>query len=93
MGAFPWPTKQKIIYIITGIGYIYDKVLDEGIAALFNIFNNPQLVPNSSFILSDNQNSIKKLENEAWYQKLDLKTKFELLRNGIKVNNCIPTKM
>lgn len=30
------------------------------------------------------------LVNHHIYQKLDLKTKLELLRNGIKVNDCIP---
>ena len=32
--------EKKIIYIISGIGYIYDRVLDEGIEKLFRIFNN-----------------------------------------------------
>ena len=66
-------TKQKIVYIITGIGYIYDRVLDEGIEKLFKIFNNEYKLDNSYFILADNYSSMKKLENEAWFKKIPVK--------------------
>ncbi len=62
-------TKQKIVYVITGIGYIYDRVLDEGIQELFGIFENKYPLNNSYFILADNAISMNKLEKEAWYQK------------------------
>ena len=61
-------TKQKIIYIITGIGYIYDRVLDEGIKTLFDIFQGKIALDNSYFILADNYVSMRKLEKEEWYQ-------------------------
>ena len=75
-------TKQKIVYIITGIGYIYDRVLDEGIETLFKIFNNEYKLPNSYFILADNYISMKKLENEKWYQNLNI-------NNGIWIGDGI----
>ena len=75
-------TKQKIVYIITGIGYIYDRVLDEGIETLFKIFNNEYKLENSFFILSDNYTSMKRLENETWYTNMNNK-------NGIWINQGI----
>ena len=75
-------TKQKIIYIITGIGYIYDRVLDEGIETLFKIFNNEYKLNNSFFILADNYSSMKKLEEEKWYKK-------QSINNGIWINQGI----
>ena len=64
-------TKQKIIYIITGIGYVYDRVLDEGIEQLFSILDGSTVLPNSYFILADNYVSMRKLEKEPWYQYAD----------------------
>ena len=64
-------TKQKVIYIITGIGYIYDRVLDEGIEKLFEIFNDNSKLLNTHFILSDNMSSFRKLEQEEWYKNMD----------------------
>ena len=78
-------TKQKIVYIITGIGYIYDRVLDEGIETLFKIFNNEYKLPNSYFILSDNYVSMKKLENETWYKNINI-------NNGLWIGNGFETQ-
>ena len=81
-------TKQKIIYIISGIGYIYDRVLDEGIEKLFKIFNNEYKLDNSFFILSDNYSSMKKLENEEWYKKLTINNGI-WIDQGINIQNII----
>ena len=78
-------TKQKIIYIITGIGYVYDRVLDEGIETLFKIFNNEYKLNNSYFILADNYTSMKKLENEAWFKK-------QTTKNGIWIGQGLNTQ-
>ena len=81
-------TKQKIIYIITGIGYIYDRVLDEGIETLFKIFNNEYKLDNSFFILADNYTSMKKLENEEWYKKQNINNGI-WIDQGINIQNII----
>ena len=78
-------TKQKIVYIITGIGYIYDRVLDEGIEKLFKIFNNEYKLDNSYFILADNYTSLKRLENEVWFKKITTK-------NGIWLDTGIASQ-
>ena len=83
-------TKQKIIYIITGIGYVYDKVLDEGIEILFKIFNGEYNLPNSHFILADNYTSMKKLENETWYKKQIIKTGL-WISQGVNTQTIIKT--
>ncbi len=62
-------TKQ-LIYVIIGIGRIYDKVLDEGIEKLFNIFTNVDKFTKSSFIIVDNYSVFKKTMNEPWYSKI-----------------------
>lgn len=63
-------TKNKIIYILIGIGYIYDKVLDEGINALYEIFNNVDKYQNSYFVLIDNLSSYKRIMTETWYRNI-----------------------
>ena len=63
-------TKQ-MIYVIIGIGRIYDKVLDEGIEKLFKIFNSVESFTKSSFILIDNYSAFKKSMNEPWYSKIE----------------------
>ena len=67
-------TKQKIIYIITGVGFIYDRVLDEGIQKLFDMFAGKIKLPNSYFILADNLVSMRKFEKEGWYQSINRKS-------------------
>ena len=58
----------KIFYFIVGIGYIYDKVLDEGIKVLSDILLKSNYFTNSYFILIDNYNSYRKIIKEKWYQ-------------------------
>lgn len=59
------------IYLLIGIGYIYDKVLDEGINSLFSIFNNLEKYPNSYFIFIDNYTSYRKIMKEKWYKNVN----------------------
>ena len=63
-------TKQ-MIYVLIGIGRVYDKVLDEGIEKLFNILNNVNEYPKSSFIVIDNYSVYRKIMKEEWYQKVN----------------------
>lgn len=60
---------KNIIYVIIGIGRIYDKVLDEGIEYLFKIFDNVNAYKKSSFIIIDNYSSFRKTMEEQWYKK------------------------
>ena len=60
---------KRMIYVIIGIGRIYDKVLDEGIEVLFNIFNNVEKYKKSSFIIIDNYSIFRKTMTEDWYKK------------------------
>ena len=60
--------KKQMIYVIIGIGRIYDKVLDEGIEYLFKIFNNVEAYKKSSFIIIDNYSAFRKTLNENWYK-------------------------
>ena len=62
------------IYVLIGIGYIYDKVLDEGIDALFSIFNNLNSYKNSYFIFVDNYSSYKRIMKEKWYDTVNNKS-------------------
>ena len=59
--------KGPIIYMILGIGYIYDRVLDEGIEALFKVFSNISNINNSYFVFVDNYSSYKKVMQEKWF--------------------------
>ncbi len=61
-------TKQ-MIYVVIGIGRIYDKVLDEGIESLFQIFDNVEQYTKSSFIIIDNFSIFRKTMKEVWYKK------------------------
>lgn len=58
----------KTIYLILGIGKIYDNVLEEGIELLYKIFSNIENIRNCSFIIIDNYTSYKKVTNELWYK-------------------------
>ena len=58
---------KTFVYVFVGIGHIYDKVLDEGIDALFNVFSNINNYSNSYFIIADNYSSYKKTMKENWY--------------------------
>jgi len=58
----------KTIYLILGIGKIYDNVLEEGIELLYKIFSNIENIRNCSFIIIDNYTSYKKITNELWYK-------------------------
>ena len=60
---------KNIIYLIIGIGRIYDKVLDEGIEYLFKIFDNVDAYKKSSFIIIDNYSAFRKTMDEEWYRK------------------------
>ncbi|MCI9280071.1 MAG: type VII secretion protein EssC [Bacilli bacterium] len=60
---------NKKVYILIGIGYIYDKVLDEGVNHLFSIFNHLDDYPNSYFVFADNYSSYKRIMKEEWYSK------------------------
>lgn len=60
---------NKTIYLLIGIGYIYDKVLDEGVNHLFSIFNHLNDYPNSYFVFADNYSSYKRIMKEEWYTK------------------------
>lgn len=84
-------TKQRIVYIITGIGFIYDRVLDEGIQKLFDLFEGKYNLPNSYFILSDNAISMRKLEQEVWYQK-DTRTNGIWFGSGFNEQTIIHAK-
>jgi len=59
---------KNIIYLIIGIGRIYDKVLDEGIEYLFKIFENVGAYKKSSFIIIDNYSAFRKTMEENWYK-------------------------
>lgn len=62
-------TKQ-MIYVIIGIGRIYDRVLDEGIEKLFKVFSNVEDYKKSSFIIIDNYSIFKRIMDEPWYSKI-----------------------
>ena len=62
---------KKMIYVIIGIGRIYDKVLDEGIAKLFEIFSKVSGFKNSSFIIIDNYSTYRKITKEPWYKNVN----------------------
>jgi len=61
---------NKTIYVIMGLGYIYDKVLDEGINTLFSIFQSINNFKNSYFVFMDNYATYKKIMNESWYSNV-----------------------
>ena len=49
-----------------GIGYIYDRVLDEGIDALRDLFENIENDDNNFYLLLDNYTSYKRTSDESW---------------------------
>lgn len=61
--------EKKVVYVLLGVGYVYDKVLDEGIAKLFEIFSNLDNFPNRHFIFADNYSSYKRIMKEDWYKQ------------------------
>ena len=63
-------TKYNVIYMIVGIGYIYDRVLDEGIEAFNSIINSLDKLNNLYFILIDNYASFRNIKKESWYNNL-----------------------
>lgn len=87
-------TENKLIkiYVLVGIGYVYDKVLDEGIEALFSIFNNLQSYKNSYFIFVDNYSSYKRVMREKWYSTINSNSGIWIgkdvdVQTAIKINN------
>ncbi len=60
---------KHMIYVIIGIGRIYDKVLDEGIEMLFKIFRSVESFKKSSFIIIDNYSAFRKTIEESWYKE------------------------
>lgn len=80
-------TKCKIVYLLVGIGYIYDVVLDEGINALSTILNNTDKLNNSYFILVDNLVTCKKIMNESWYRYVSNDCGI-WVGKGIDLQNC-----
>ena len=52
---------KQMIYVLIGIGRVYDKVLDEGIETLFKILNNVDSFKKSSFIIIDNYSIYRKV--------------------------------
>lgn len=80
------------VYILIGIGYIYDKVLDEGIDSLFSIFNNLDRYQNSYFIFIDNYTSYRKIMKEKWYSNVNNTSGMWIgkdidIQSAIKTNN------
>ena len=66
-------TDDNVIYLITGLGNMYDKVLDEGIEVINKILFNSDKLTNLNFIILDDYSTFRRLSKEAWYSKLDRK--------------------
>lgn len=84
--------KSIKIYLLVGIGYIYDKVLDEGIEALFRIFTNLDSYSTSYFIFLDNYSSYKRVMKEKWYISINNKSGIWIgkdvdIQTAIKINS------
>lgn len=60
---------KPMIYVIIGIGRIYDKVLDEGVETMFRIFQKVNQFKLSSFIIIDNYSIFRKTMEEDWYKE------------------------
>lgn len=60
---------SSVIYILVGVSYIRDKVLDEGVELFEEIFSNLNKYKNSYFIIADNYSSTKKVHNDIWFKK------------------------
>ena len=66
-------TDDNVIYLITGLGNMYDKVLDEGIEVINKILYNSDKLSNLNFIILDDYSTFRRLSKEDWYAKLDKK--------------------
>ncbi len=76
------------VVLINGIGYIYDKVLDEGIFELSNLLCGSYGLVNTYFVLVDNYSSFRKLEKEAWYNLIPANTGI-WVGKGVNVQKAI----
>lgn len=83
---------KQMIYVLIGIGRIYDKVLDEGIETLFKIFNSINNFKKSSFIIIDNYSIFRKTMEEDWYKKLVNKNVGIWVGSDIESQNAIVCK-
>ncbi len=82
-------SKLRSIYLMVGISYIYDKVLDEGLKELSKIFNSIDKFENSHFIFVDNYPSYRKITKEAWYDSAVDKENSIWVGQGIELQNVI----
>lgn len=81
--------KERNVYILLGLGYIYDKVLDEGIEILFSIFKNLQRYTNNYFIFVDNYSSYKRIMKEEWYHQVVQNENGIWVGKGIELQKAI----
>ena len=82
-------SKIRSIYLMVGISYIYDKVLDEGLNELSKIFNSIDKFENSHFIFVDNYPSYRKITKEIWYDNAIDKENCIWVGQGIELQNVI----
>lgn len=81
--------EKSIIYVLLGVGYIYDKVLDEGIDKLFSILNNLDNLPNKYFVFADNYSSYKRIMKEEWYNRI-VDNKYGIwIGKGVEIQKAI----
>ncbi len=66
-------TPSKIVTFLVGLGYIQDRVLDEGIAELFGLLENAQNLKNTYFVIVDNYSTIRKISNENFFNNISKK--------------------
>ena len=64
---------KKVVYVLIGIGRVYDKVLDEGIELLCDILQDVSVYDKTSFIIIDNYSAFRKAMKEEWYKNVDPK--------------------
>ncbi len=84
-------SKVMNIYVVLGIGKIYDTVLDDGIKELFTMFNSIDKYQKSKFVLIDNFQSFKRVINEKWYEKINKGTGI-WLGEDIDIQSIITTR-
>lgn len=82
---------SKIITFLVGLGYIHDRVLDEGIAELFGFLENVQKFKNTYFVIVDNFASIRKVSNEKFFDNVS-KTSGIWIGTGVDVQNSFTIK-
>lgn len=82
-------SEKSIVYILLGVGYIYDKVLDEGIDKLFSILDNLNNLQNKHFIFADNYSSYKRIMKEDWYSKIVNNKSGIWIGKGVDIQNAI----